>query len=79
MFIQKPGKPIGPTSSLRPLTLLNAIRKILSLIALTRTSNKVNNYLSQSQSGFRVGRSTADVVYGVIDGWLLMFKSTKGK
>ena len=32
----KPGKPKGPVKNLRPLTLLNTIRKALSLITLER-------------------------------------------
>ena len=37
---------------------------LLSLIVLSRIATKVDNFLSPSQSGFRRGRSTADVVFG---------------
>ena len=40
------------------------LRKTLSLIVLSRIAPKVDDYLSSSQSGFRRGRSTADVVFG---------------
>ena len=53
---------------MRPIVLLSALRKILSLIVLSRILTKVDNFLSPSQSGFRRGRSTADVVIGCI--WL---------
>ena len=61
--LQKPGKPKGPIKNLRPVTLLNTARKALSLITLNRIRDKVENYLSKNQSGFRPFRSTADVVW----------------
>ena len=61
--LQKPGKPKGPIKNLRPVTLLNTIRKSLSLITLDRIRDKVEEYLSANQSGFRPFRSTADVVW----------------
>ena len=63
--LQKPGKPIGPTKNLRPIVLLTTLRKTLSLslVTLQRISKKVDQYLSLTQSGFRRGRSTADVVW----------------
>ena len=42
--LQKPGKPKGPLKNIRPLTLSNAARKILSLIALRRIQRQVDNY-----------------------------------
>ena len=62
--LQKPGKPVGPLTSVRPIVLLSALRKTLSLVVLSRIATKVDNLLSPSQSGFRRGRSTADVVFG---------------
>ena len=64
ILVQKPGKPTGPLTSLRPIVLLSVLRKTLSLIVLSRIAPKVDDYLSSSQSGFRRGRSTADVVFG---------------
>jgi len=61
--LQKPGKPRGPPSNLRPIVLLTALRKAISLITLTRISPLVNQYLSSTQSGFRAGRSTSDIVW----------------
>ena len=49
---------------MRPIVLLSALRKTLSLVVLSRIATKVDNFLSPSQSGFRRGRSTADVVFG---------------
>ena len=59
----KPGKPKVPVKNLRPLTLLNTIRKALSLIALERIRPSVTKYISSNQSGFQPDRSTADVVW----------------
>ena len=61
--LQKPGKPKGPTQNLRPITLLNTIRKALSTIVLNRIRPLVEDYLSKSQSGFRPNSSTSDVVW----------------
>ena len=61
--LQKPGKPKGPPKSLRPLNLLNGIRKILSVIGLTRTQEQINNYTGPWQCGYKSGRSCADIVW----------------
>ena len=60
--LAKPGKPKGPCTSLRPVTLLNCVRKILSLIVLGRIRPKVEADLPSYQAGFRPGRSTTDAV-----------------
>ena len=60
--IQKPGKPIGPLKNLRPINLLNIIRKKLSVITLTRIKDKINLYISPSQSAYRNNRSTTDII-----------------
>ena len=61
--LQKPGKPKGPCSSLRPIVLLNSVRKILSSITLRRIPHQVEQYLPSSQSAYRPGRSTSDIVF----------------
>ena len=61
--LQKPGKPRGPLSNLRPVVLLNGIRKLLSLILLKRFSPYANLYIPASQAGFRKGRSCADIIF----------------
>ena len=57
-------KPKGPLTSVRPIVLLTTLRKTLSLVVLSRIAPKVDDYLSPSQSGFRRGCSTADVLFG---------------
>ena len=48
--LPKPGKQKGPPQNLRPVTLLNSIRKVLSTIALTRIRPAVEKiYLLQSK------------------------------
>ena len=63
ILLPKPGKPPGPVAHLRPIVLLPALRKVLSLITLERIKDKVNEHLSHSQAGFRPCRSTADIVW----------------
>ncbi|GFR87168.1 very-long-chain enoyl-CoA reductase [Elysia marginata] len=59
--LPKPGKPKGPPQNLRPIILLNSIRKMLSTIVLNRIRPKKETYISHSQSGFRPNRSASDV------------------
>ena len=63
IVLQKPGKPLGLLSSLRPIVLLNTLCKTLSLITLNRIRPAVEGFLSQAQSGFRQYRSTSDAVW----------------
>ena len=59
--LQKPGKPKGPLTSLRPLTLLNGSRKILTLVTLRRVEQKIDEYTMAWQCGYKYGRSCADL------------------
>ena len=61
--LPKPNKPKGPAANLRPINLLNICRKILSKITLKIINSQVDEYLSQSQSAYRQGRSTSDIVF----------------
>ena len=61
--IPKPNKTQGPAKHLRSITLLEVLRKILSKIFMNRTGDKINRYLSESQSAYRKSRSTTDVVW----------------
>ena len=61
--VQKQGKPKGQLTSLRPITLLNSIRKILSNITMNRIHNKTEEYIGSYKSGFRNRRSTTDIVW----------------
>lgn len=60
--IPKPGKS-PEVGNLRPITLLNTIRKLLSLVILNRIRRIVEEYLDQSQCGFRQNRGTGDAVW----------------
>ena len=44
--LRKPKKTEGPVKNLRPITLLEVIRKILSKIFMDRTEDKINKHLS---------------------------------
>ena len=63
MPLQKPGKPVGHTKSLRPLNLLKGVRKILSIIASNRIQDQLNYYTGPWQYGYKNGRSCADIVW----------------
>ena len=61
--LQKPGKPKGPPSSLRPIILLSILRKILAICLLRRISNKINDEIPITQAAYRSGRSTTEQVF----------------
>ena len=68
--LQKPPpKAKGPVKNLRPINLLLVIRKILSKIALERSGKQIGEHLSPSQSAYREGRATTDIVWAYR--WLL--------
>ena len=49
----KPNKPVGEFNSLRPLTLCNLMRKLLSLMTLKRIEDKVDNYTGPWQAAYK--------------------------
>ena len=59
----KPTKAKGPIANLRPITLLNGVRKLLSLVVLNRIKPKVNEYTGHEQAAYKEGRSTSDIVW----------------
>ena len=61
--LQKPNRPIGPVKNLRPLTLSNAVRKILSMTTLKRIEKKVDTFTGPWQCAYKRGRSCADIVW----------------
>jgi len=62
IVLNKPGK-IPKVNNTRPITLVNMLRKILSTIILRRIQQKIESYISITQSGFRKDRSTSDLVW----------------
>ena len=60
--LQKPNKPQGPMTNLRPIVLLNGLRKILSLILLERFRPHAESYIPASQPGFHKGCSCTDII-----------------
>ena len=61
--IYKRGKPVGIPKSYRPVMLLSVVRKVLTSILTHRASNGIDEYVCETQAGFRSGRSTADGVF----------------
>ena len=63
IVIQKLGKDKGPLKSLRPISLLNSLRKLLSLITLNRIRDPVESYVDPSQCAYKRNRSTQDSIW----------------
>ena len=61
--LEKPNKPVGEKKSLRPLTLYNCCRKLLSLITLRRIEDKVDAYTGPWQAAYKKKRSCGDLVW----------------
>ena len=61
ILLQKPGKTVGPLTSLRPIVLLTVLRETLLLMVLSRITSKIDQFLSPARSAFRRSRSAADV------------------
>ena len=45
--IPKPNKPAGPIENLRPIILLNGIRKILSTVTLKRIEHNIDQFTGE--------------------------------
>ena len=61
--LQKSGKPKGPTSNLRPITLLFILRKILAVCIMKRINSRLDSATPISQAAYRKNRSTAEHVF----------------
>jgi hypothetical protein len=60
--LNKSGKP-KIIENIRPITLLNSSRKMVSLLTLERLSPDAEQFIDPSQCGFRRGRSSAEVIW----------------
>ena len=61
--LQKPGKPKGPTSNLRPIILLSVLRKILAVCIMNRINSRLDSAIPMSQAAYRKNRSTTEHVF----------------
>ena len=61
--LQKPGKPKGPISNLRPITLLSTLRKLLAICLCNRTNDRIDQEIPIQQAAYRKGRSTTEHVF----------------
>jgi hypothetical protein len=61
--LPKPGKKQGPPQNLRPIILLSILRKILAIIMIRRTTDKLNSRIPITQAAYRSGRSTTEHVF----------------
>ena len=60
---QKPKKPHGPVSNIRPLTLSKCSRKLLFMITLKRIQSKLDDYTGPAQYAYKKGRSCGDIIW----------------
>jgi Reverse transcriptase (RNA-dependent DNA polymerase) len=63
--LQKSGKEKGKVENLRPIILLNIIRKILAIIMINRIYKKLDAEIPVTQSAYRPGRSTTENVFAM--------------
>jgi len=61
--LHKNGKEKGKIENLRPIILLNMIRKILAIIMITRIYDKIDAEIPVTQTAYRPGRSTTENVF----------------
>ncbi len=61
--LPKPNKPKGPVKNLRPIILLSVLRKILAIIVVNRTFDRIRKNISVSQAAYSPGRSTTELVF----------------
>ena len=62
--LQKPGKPKGPLSNLRPIILLSILRKILAICLMKRIGPRIDQEIPINQAAYRKNRSTTEHVLG---------------
>ena len=69
VLLRKGNKPLGDSSSYRPICLLDAQGKLLEEMILQRLQGHMlrENGLSENQFRFRKGRSTVDAIQAVVD------------
>ena len=61
--LHKPGKEKGKVEKVRPIILLNMIRKILAIIMINRIYDKLDSEIPATQAAYRPGRSTTENVF----------------
>ena len=63
--LQKVGKEKGKLENIRPVILLNLIRKILAIVMLKRIFDRIDREIPTSQTAYRPGRSTTENVFAL--------------
>ena len=58
--LQKPGRPKGPTSNIRPTILLSVLRKILEVFMMKRISSRLESAIAICQEAYLKNRSPTD-------------------
>ena len=61
---QKPGKPKGPTSNIRPIIILSILRKKLAVCMIMKRINlRLDSAIPMPQTAYRKNRSTTEHVF----------------
>jgi hypothetical protein len=63
--LQKPGKAKGKLENLRPVILLNVIRKILAIVMVRRIFDRLDSNIPITQLAYRPDRSTTENVFSL--------------
>ena len=61
--LQKPGKPRGPASNLRPIILLGTLRNILAVCIIDGVGSRLDHEIPITQVAYRKERSTNERVF----------------
>jgi hypothetical protein len=61
--LPKPGKKQGPPGNMRPIILLSILRKILAIIMISRTEDRIKSKIPADQAAYQKGRSTTEQVW----------------
>ena len=61
--LQKPEKPRGPASNLRPIMLLSTLRKIPFICIMDRVGSRLDHETPVTQAAYRKERSTTEHVF----------------
>ena len=61
--LQKPEKTRGPPENCRLIILMSVLRKIIAIILIDRTIERISKMIPPSQAAYRQGRGTTEQVF----------------
>ena len=63
--LQKPGKSRGSPENCRPIIIMSVLRKIIAVILVDRTIEKISKMIPPSQAAYRQGSDTSEQVFAL--------------